>query len=243
MKQLQPNWITEGLIDFEYKKYLLLAYLKEVSKHFDECRLYPFLSDLLAHYNNLITIKQNKTYVSKQFPRQISRVDLENFTVEYERMIVDDACMEEVEAILDYAIPRMYQSLMEGRELYHDVEQHLQIYPVGIVSLNPETGLMLLVLPNTRDTQVYRYQITVFESSEEQFRGIRTAFVGEYRQSFTNTLEAIKLQVLNQLGAESHPAAYAVEVMASYPLQETLLPVARRSLVRYICTHHPGATV
>ncbi|MCS6990980.1 MAG: hypothetical protein NZL95_03880 [Chitinophagales bacterium] len=240
MTHLQPNWITEGLIDFEYKKYLLLAYLKEVNRNFDQHRLYPFLSDLLAHYNNLITIKQNKTFVSRQFPRQISRIDLENFTIEYERMIVDDSCMEEVEAILDYAIPRMYQSLMEGRELYHDVEQHLQIYPVGIVSLNPETGFMMLVLPHTRDTKVYRYQITVFESSDEQYRGIRTDFIGEYRQSFTNTLEAIKLQVINQLKAAGNPAAYAVEATASYPLQETLLPVARRSLVRYLCTHHPN---
>lgn len=243
MKQLQPNWITEGLIDFEYKKYLLLAYLKEVSKNFDERRLYPFLSDLLAHYNNLVTLKQNKTFVSKQFPRHISRIDLENFAIEYERMMLDDSCMEEVEAILDFAIPRMYQSLSEGRELYHDVEQHLQIYPVGIVSLNPEAGFMMLVLPHTRHTQVYRYQITVFESSDEKFRGIRTVLVGEYQQSFVNTLEAIKLQVIHQLQAEDNPATFAVEALASFPLQETLLPVARRSLVRYICLNHPTATV
>ncbi len=76
MKQLNLNWITEGLMDFEYKKYLLLAYLQEVSRDFDEKKLYPVLSDLVMHYNNLITIKRNKTYVSNQFPKQISKIDI-----------------------------------------------------------------------------------------------------------------------------------------------------------------------
>ena len=39
MKQLNPNWLTEGWVDFEYKKYLLLAYLQKVSIDFDERKL------------------------------------------------------------------------------------------------------------------------------------------------------------------------------------------------------------
>lgn len=31
MKTLNHNWLTEGLIDFEYKKYILLSYLQEVN--------------------------------------------------------------------------------------------------------------------------------------------------------------------------------------------------------------------
>src|SRR5258706_11062328 len=105
MNQLNPDWLTEGIVDFEYKKYILLAYLQSVSKNFDEKKLYPFLSDLLLHYNNLVTIKNNKTFVSNLFPKEVSKMDLENFTLEYEKMLMDDSYMGEVEAILDYAIP------------------------------------------------------------------------------------------------------------------------------------------
>ena len=35
MKSLSETWFAEGRIDFELKKYTLLAYLQEVNKHFD----------------------------------------------------------------------------------------------------------------------------------------------------------------------------------------------------------------
>ena len=36
MKSLSETWFADGYIDFELKKYTLLAYLKEVNKYFDE---------------------------------------------------------------------------------------------------------------------------------------------------------------------------------------------------------------
>ena len=41
MPKLSKDWITEKHIDFEYKKYVLLAYLQEVEKHFEMTSLYP----------------------------------------------------------------------------------------------------------------------------------------------------------------------------------------------------------
>ncbi len=234
MNQLNPDWLTEGIIDFEYKKYILLAYLQSVEKSFDEKKLYPFLSDLLVHYNNLITIRKNKTFVSNFFPKKISRIDLENFTLEYEKMIADEACIVEVEAILDFAIPQLYTSMTEGKEIYNTVEENLNIFPVGLVSLNPETGYMMLTRSQSKATRVYSYHITLFESPGEKYRGIRTDFIGEYQRSFANTFEGIKFQLLTQFRNESTYAAYAIEAQNDFPLVETLLPVAKRSLVRFI---------
>ena len=41
MKTLSETWFADGYIDFELKKYVLLAYLQEVSKCFNENKLYP----------------------------------------------------------------------------------------------------------------------------------------------------------------------------------------------------------
>jgi hypothetical protein len=234
MNQLNPDWLTEGIVDFEYKKYILLAYLQSVNKNFDEKKLYPFLSDLLLHYNNLVTIKNNKTFVSNLFPKEISKMDLENFTLEYEKMLMDDSYMEEVEAILDYAIPQLYSSLEEGKEIYHDVEEKLNIFPIGIVPLHAESGYMMLTKSKSKTTTVYGYQITIFESANEKYRGIRTDYIGEYLRNFSNTFEEIKLQLIRQFRNTTNYAAYAIEASNDFPLIETLLPVAKRSLVRYI---------
>ena len=234
MDQLSANWLTEGWVDFEYKKYVLLAYLQSAGKSFDEKKLYPFLSDLILHYNNLITIKQNKTFVSSLFPKQISKLDLQKFTLEYEKMMTDDACLEEVEAILDFAIPRMNASLEEGKEIYHDVEEKLSIFPIGIMALNSDSGFMMLARSRSKATKVYSYQITIFESAAEKYRGIKTDFIGEYLRTFSNTFEEIKFQLIKQFKHSSNYAAFAIETKDDFPLNETLLPIAKRSLVRYI---------
>ena len=52
MKTLSETWFADGYIDFELKKYTLLAYLQEVNKYFNEHKLYPQLADVIFHYNN-----------------------------------------------------------------------------------------------------------------------------------------------------------------------------------------------
>ena len=47
MKQLSETWFAEGYIDFELKKYTLLAYLQEVDKYFGQNKLNPQLSDVI----------------------------------------------------------------------------------------------------------------------------------------------------------------------------------------------------
>jgi hypothetical protein len=234
MKQLNPNWLTEGWVDFEYKKYILLAYLQAVSHDFDEKKLYPVLSDLVMHYNNLVTIKKNKTFVSGMFPRHISKIDLENFRIEFEKLVADGEYMEEVEAIIDFSIPKMQRHLEEGKEIYQEVEEDLTIFPVGIVTLNPEAGYMMLTKSHSRETRVYSYVITIFENAAEKYRGIRTDFIGTYSRTISNTFEEIKFQLIREHSYSPHPAAFVIEAGREYPLAETLLPVAKRSLVRYI---------
>lgn len=41
MKTLSENWLTDGWIDFEYKKYILLACLQHVGGQFKEVKLDP----------------------------------------------------------------------------------------------------------------------------------------------------------------------------------------------------------
>ena len=88
MKTLSQTWFADGYIDFELKKYTLLAYLQEISRHFNEQKLYPQLADLIFHYNNIVAFRENKKYLQEhKFPLstkvEISAVDILNgFVIE-----------------------------------------------------------------------------------------------------------------------------------------------------------------
>ncbi|MCH8330591.1 MAG: hypothetical protein IH946_04305 [Bacteroidetes bacterium] len=232
--KLEANWLTKGLLDYEYKKYILLAYLKDVASRFDENKLYPFLSDLVFHYENLITFKENKKIAGEEFPKKISKVDFEKFAIVYERLIEDESFVKEIESIVNYAIPKIQDHIEDGKDIYDFVEEKLEIFPIGVIPLNQEFGYMFLREGQKKKTSIYEFQITIFESADEKYRGINMDYVTSYQKNHSNTYESIKTDLIRTRKELANPATYAVESMLEFPLRETLLPIAKRSLVRII---------
>ena len=93
MKSLSETWFAEGYIDFELKKYTLLAYLQEVNKYFDANKLYPQLADLIFHYNNLVALREHKKILQDHFPKKLNGTQLQKLQLLYENMINDDQMM------------------------------------------------------------------------------------------------------------------------------------------------------
>lgn len=234
MKELSINWFTEGIIDFEHKKYLLLAYLQHTTRYFDEKKLYPFLADLIFHYQNLVLFKQNKQQVTEHFPKKVKQIDLDNFRIEYEQLMHNATYMDELESILDFAIPRLKAGVEGGKEIYDFVEQNMEIWGVGIMPLQTDAGYVLL--NNGHDTDIYAfgYQITLFTDATEPYRAIETHYISRFIKRFSNTYESIKMELIAANKQLPNPATFAIATRHTFPLHQTLLPVAKRSLVRFI---------
>src|SRR5690606_11806706 len=102
MRTLNTNWFIEVPIDFEHKQYQLLAYLQQINAHFNRTQLYPNLNDLVFHYNNLLKFKKDKTTLEDSFPVRLSHVDVSAVKLTYEKIVNDDAMMQEIEQIINY---------------------------------------------------------------------------------------------------------------------------------------------
>src|SRR5215217_3523021 len=125
MKQLSETWFAEGYIDFELKKYTLLAYLKEINKHFGENKLYPQLSDLIFHFNNIVAFRENKKHLQEHFPKKFTGIQIEKLQTLYEQMIEDDELMTELEDIINYSASEMKTTISNGAEIYEFVEDNM----------------------------------------------------------------------------------------------------------------------
>lgn len=234
MKSLSETWFADGYIDFELKKYTLLAYLQEVNHYFNESKLYPQLADVIFHYNNIAAFRENKKYLQEQFPKRFTGVQLQKLQLLYEQMIEDDELMSELEDIIQYAADKMKATINSGTAIYEFVEEKIKINPVGIIPLEQNEGYFFLSESTKKDTRVYYYRLSIFDRHDEKYRSIRTEYILNQTRSMVNTYENLKSDLIRNRSSLPNPAVYAIESSLTCPVEETLLPVAKRSLVRYI---------
>jgi len=233
MKNLSETWFAEGYIDFELKKYTLLAYLQQVSKYFNENKLYPQLADIIFHYNNLVAFRENKKFLQEHFPKKLTGIQMEKLQVLYQQMVEDDELMKELEEIINYSTSTMKRTIRSGTEIYEFVEDKLVISPIGLIPLDTNEGYFFLS-SGRKNTRIYYYRLSFFEKHDEKYRSIKTAYIDNLRRSMSNTYESIKADLIRHRNELPNPAVYAVETELGFPLDETLLPIAKRSLVKYI---------
>ncbi|MEQ6119999.1 hypothetical protein [Reichenbachiella sp. MALMAid0571] len=234
MDNLNNTWLTDNLIDFEYKKYILLAYLQNVENKFKSNELYPQLSDLILHYNNLNNLKNNKELMFEQFPKQLTGLDIQKLKLTYKQIIQDDELMHEISEIINFSMPQMEKTINDGQEIYELVEQHIELDTVGLIPLYNKEGYILLSQDSKKELLIYRYTISLFQHHEEQFRSINTTYISSEIKSISNTLQSIKLGLVKRFKELPNPATYLITSKMCVPVEETLLPVAKRLFMRTV---------
>ena len=180
MNTLSETWFIEGNIDFESKKYTLLAYLQKISNFFGEKKLYPQLSEVIFHYNNLMTFKQNKRLLQSRFPRRLTGIQLQRLKMLYEEMIADDELMSEIEQITLFATRKMKDTIAGGTDLYDYVENILNITPVGILPLELDEGYFFLCDGYFSSIRVYQYRLSIIERSDDKYRTLRSQHISDW---------------------------------------------------------------
>ena len=234
MKSLSETWFAEGRIDFELKKYTLLAYLQEVNKYFNENKLYPQLADMIFHYNNIVAFRENKKYLQEHFPKKLTGTQLQKLQMMYEKMIEDDEIMQELEDIINYSADTMKNTIQNGAGIYEFVEENISITPIGIIPLDTQEGYFFLSTSDTKSTRVYQYRLSIFEKHDEKYRSIKTSYLDNWQRSIANTYEHIKSELIRNKSDLPNPAVYSIETVLTFPIDETLLPIAKRSLVKFL---------
>ena len=233
-QQLPADWFLKGRLDPEYKKYILLAYLKQTEEAFERNKLYPHLSELVFHYRNLKNFMDSKQYIYRQFPEKLVGVDLKQLKLHYEKVIQDDELMEKLEAIVNQSLEEIKPYLDEGKEIFEFIEQQLELKQVGLISIDPKLGYLFIRNGTKKDTEVYYYKVKNFEDQRSNYKGITTKYIDSFKRSLTNTYEAIKKELIYSYRNFPNPGSYAVESRFEFPTKETLLPIAKRLLMRHL---------
>ena len=234
MKKLNPDWFLEGMPDFEYKKYLLLAYLQHVSKEFAEVKLYPSFSDLIFHYNNLFQFRESKRNFSEKFPTQTTQEEFKNLETQKEADLSEHPDLKEIEEIIDYSLPVIQSQLKEGKDIYDYIDENVTIEPIGITPLYKNEGYIMLRVNPRKDVKVFEYKIVFFENTEGNYHGISLSYLDSFKVSIANTYESMKLDLIRNHTKLPNPATYLVYTYHPFPEETSLIPVAKRKILSYL---------
>lgn len=232
MKRLQPDWLTQGWLDAEYKKYVVMAYLQAVQQNFTDRKLYPDLPELRGHYETGLQFRRGKGTLKAAFPKKIERIDLKNQRLHYKSDETDSAFLADVDEIMDFALPRFQQMLQEGQLLWADIVASLTLTPIGLVPLRPEEGYLFIHPPRQPETHIYHFCLTLFTDQEPGGRIVRFRYMESVQKSIACTFESIKLDLVRRYRDLPNPATFMLESQQNYPVQETLLPIARQMIAQ-----------
>lgn len=234
MKLEQIDWLTDPPLDFEHRQYTLLAYLQAARRNFSQHKLYPDLSDLQRRCQQARTFQATRQALADRFGQRVTGVDLTTCSLTYQSDFSESMPMRELSDILDYAIPRLQGAVLEGEVLCGEIEDDVRVSPIGIVPLQRSEGYLFVHESTQRQVRVYEYQLLFFNDEVPPSRQLRTTPIDVLTKNVSTTFENLKLELVRRRRHLPNPASYLIESRWPYPLEETLLPVARRKVVRAI---------
>ncbi len=234
MKKLQPDWFTQNWLDAEYQKYVVMAYLQAVGQNFGADKLCPDLPDLRSHYADGVRFARDKDRLAAAFPKRVQAITGPPPKIEYRSEVTEPAFLTEMDEIMAFALPRFQAMLTEGQQRWADIAGSLRLAPVGLMPLHPQEGYLLLCATNQSEAQVYHFSLTLYSDQEPGGRLVQFRFVEAVRTSLVNTFEAIKLDLIRRYRQLPNPATYRLETARTFPVQETLLPIARQLLAQAV---------
>jgi hypothetical protein len=235
MQALTLDLFTHAERDMESAQYRILAALKHVEKAFHNNRLYPGLADVLEIGMMLDTIRQNAEQVRDHRGRRLSGVDIESKTLVFEQSPTAAHDAERTIDLVQWALPRLKTLADEGMAMFDFVSHSIHIDAIGILPMYRDEGYLLVPEEAAGLVHVFRYELSIYTSQVDHYRTMKTVELPSRPLAvIAEAPENVKLELLATYADLPNPATYRVETDVPFPFDATVLPVAKRKLMRYL---------
>lgn len=232
---LSLDLFTQVQSDFEMRKYQVLAALQKISEDFQHNKIYPHLSHLVELHQTLSDIQNRLEDLRSKFPKRIKKIDFVNQEIEHEVVFVDGSDLQEVEDLIEWALPFIKAKIEEGRTIYEFVNGEISLEEVGIVPNYIDEGYFFV--PDNEESKLllFQYEVSIFKSAKDQYRSLKTDFIKALQQGRALlSPNSIKLSLINEHKELPNPATYSFQTDLSLPFSETVFPVVKRKLMKQL---------
>ncbi len=216
--------------DAEAARYRVLAGLQEAHSAFVHSQVYPHLADLIRLRRALRDFLDGVDRFREGRSGAISGIDWES------KEVIFDPPQGEMpllaEDLARWALPQLTDVIEEGRTLFEFVDEHAELAAVGVVPAYQDEGYLLLPDEAGR-IFVLRYTMSALTGEDGKYRSLRTKPVAADLPPLEPP-RSWKERLVERFPDLPTPATFHLNADVAFPMEATMLPIAKRKLLRMI---------
>lgn len=232
---METDWLFQEPIDFEHKRYVLLAYFKKIDELLLQNKIYPTFIELSLHLASLQTLIKENVILStnKTFLSCDDEVLLKELTAKsipelngVEKEEVDKITKHSTNQFLDYfSVVKSYWAT-----IYESIDMTIKR---NRKYLTKSKGYIVYTHPNNNHIHVWEYNNTLIEFSEYEYNvKIKLIYEGDKKElSLNKVIE--EYSTFNEKEVKIAPV-FDFKSTKEYPIDETLVPLFKRRLLAHI---------
>lgn len=231
---MDPKWVIEGIIDVEQKEYLLMAYFQKMNKYLEEIKLYPMFIELSIHLGNIQTLlTQSKLMISKKkflsHDDELLMSDLEIVNIPE----MSNTDLHELTKVLQHIQPKLFDYFNIVKAVW------TLVYDSITITIKRNKNNMLskhgfFYYKVDKMIYVWRYDIRKVNKIHNQAKThVNLVYSGD-GEDLTIIQILSKFSKTYKERQEKNYPIFEIKSTQNFPIDETLMPVAKRKIVGLI---------
>lgn len=234
---MKTDWILEKPIDFEHKQYVLLDFLQKMKSDLDEYKLYPAFQQLTLHLANINLVLSTGDYIKTSEPLEYDEEILISDIVHHKVKGVSKEDKKVIKEVAEYAKEEIINLFMFGKSIWSIVNDSVSLKVVKNADLIG-TGNGYFKFKYEDELFVYEYKLKHSTPGDlnSQKCQIRKIYQGEEKGLHNILLDNTVFfhpDVEKSALVKILPL-FELKFDTRYPLEETIVPMARRKVLSYI---------
>ena len=234
--ELDPEWIYKEPIDFEHKKYKLLAYLQKCDKRFDELKIYPHFIELSLHLANLHSISKNQTMltINKVLQEPDDEILFKDL-ISVKPPKLDEDKQKEIDKTIKYSGQKIYDAFNVAKSIWNIAHDAITIHiKKNKENLEMMKGFIYFKRKPTDELLVWEYMLKKDTEEENSTRTILNIIYSG--QNSDKSFSDITDEFSSWTTDENYLQLPIFEVKCSqeFPFYETFVPMIKKTLTSYI---------
>jgi hypothetical protein len=227
------HFLTAGT-DLERAQYTILGALRSVKDDFARSAIYPHLSDLIDLHKTLRNLLDQLGGIRGAIPTPIESINPDSEETIQREEAPDLGAVGILTELIAWSLPKVTDIIEEGKTIFEFVDASLHVEQVGILPGYTEEGYLIIPDRAADELCVFRYVMSSVTRANERYRSLRTRPIKRMADRKVIPPQHLKLELAREQPDLPNPATYYVDSELEFPFDQTVMPIAKRKLMRHL---------